>query len=235
MAFVEVGPAGEVPAEAGKQFEVEGKSVAVFRTGGCLRAVAAVCPHQGGPLAEGSVKDGVATCPWHRWSFDLGTGACKTRPSVTLPTYAVKEEGGKLLVDVQAPAGPAVPAPAAAPAAAEAKKKERPAPREVASGTGFKYAARVRNDAVQHLLGFLGKSTEHLEPKTKFLIYVALQTVTFSERGLKQYIPKAIEAGASEDEVIDAIMAAYPGAGLAKVVDALDVFLGLGYGGELKS
>ena len=38
------------------------------------------CPHQGGPLGEGSIEDGVdgqcwIRCPWHGWDFDPLTGA----------------------------------------------------------------------------------------------------------------------------------------------------------------
>ncbi len=32
------------------------------------------CPHQGGPLGEGSIENGVLRCPWHGWDFDPLTG-----------------------------------------------------------------------------------------------------------------------------------------------------------------
>ena len=32
------------------------------------------CPHQGGPLGEGSIEHGVLRCPWHGWDFDPITG-----------------------------------------------------------------------------------------------------------------------------------------------------------------
>ncbi len=28
------------------------------------------CPHQGGPLGEGSIENGFLRCPWHGWDFD---------------------------------------------------------------------------------------------------------------------------------------------------------------------
>jgi nitrite reductase/ring-hydroxylating ferredoxin subunit len=34
------------------------------------------CPHEGYPLSQGTVKDGVLTCKWHNWKFELATGAC---------------------------------------------------------------------------------------------------------------------------------------------------------------
>lgn len=231
MAFTEVGKSEDLAEGSCHVVEVGGKKIALFRTSEGLRALDEACPHQGGPLSEGSFDRDTVTCPWHQWEFDLGDGSCRTRPGVDVQTYPVREVDGKLEVDMPEDT-PAAPALEAAPAPAAAQKPE---PREVKPGTGFKFLAGKRGEAVKHLLGFLGRSGDHLEPKTKYLIYVAMQTCTFSARGLRQYIPKAIKAGASEDEVIDAILQAYPGAGLGKVVDALDVFLALGYGGELEA
>ncbi len=33
------------------------------------------CPHQGVPLGEGSIENGLLRCPWHGWDFDPHTGA----------------------------------------------------------------------------------------------------------------------------------------------------------------
>ncbi len=32
------------------------------------------CPHQGGPLGEGSIENGLLRCPWHGWDFHPSTG-----------------------------------------------------------------------------------------------------------------------------------------------------------------
>jgi thiamine pyrophosphate-dependent acetolactate synthase large subunit-like protein len=32
------------------------------------------CPHQGGPLGEGSIENGMLRCPWHGWDFHPLTG-----------------------------------------------------------------------------------------------------------------------------------------------------------------
>ena len=32
------------------------------------------CPHQGGPLGEGSIENGLLRCPWHGWDYDPRTG-----------------------------------------------------------------------------------------------------------------------------------------------------------------
>jgi len=32
------------------------------------------CPHQGGPLGEGSIENGLLRCPWHGWDYNPCTG-----------------------------------------------------------------------------------------------------------------------------------------------------------------
>ena len=50
---------------------VDGRSIAVTRCGGKLGALANHCPHQGGPLGEGSIENGLLRCPWHGYDYDL--------------------------------------------------------------------------------------------------------------------------------------------------------------------
>jgi hypothetical protein len=49
----------------------------VRREGGAVDVLEDRCPHEGYPLSEGTVKDGVLTCKWHNWKFELATGACR--------------------------------------------------------------------------------------------------------------------------------------------------------------
>ena len=53
------------------------------------------CPHNGGPLAEGLVRDGVVTCPWHWYSYELATGRCRTAAGYELRRYPVVMVGGR--------------------------------------------------------------------------------------------------------------------------------------------
>ncbi len=50
------------------------KPMALFNVGGEVFAINAVCPHQGGPLANGRLDGHVLACPWHGWTFDVRTG-----------------------------------------------------------------------------------------------------------------------------------------------------------------
>src|SRR5580658_34699 len=44
--------------------------------GGGVDVIEDRCPHEGYPLSQGTVKDGVLTCRWHNWKFELATGKC---------------------------------------------------------------------------------------------------------------------------------------------------------------
>jgi nitrite reductase/ring-hydroxylating ferredoxin subunit/alkylhydroperoxidase/carboxymuconolactone decarboxylase family protein YurZ len=93
--------------------------------------------------------------------------------------------------------------------------------------SGLQWLSRERPEAMQHLLAFFRESARHLDPKTRFLISVVTKVVNLSERGLRQYIPRAIREGATPDEVLDAILCAYPAAGLTNVIDAVQVLRSL--------
>ena len=70
-----VGTLDEIPVGEGRAFAVDGTEIAVFRLrDGSLRALAAVCPHRGGPLADGLMDGRVVVCPLHGHTYDLSTG-----------------------------------------------------------------------------------------------------------------------------------------------------------------
>jgi NAD(P)H-dependent nitrite reductase small subunit len=90
---------------------------------------------------------------------------------------------------------------------------------------GLAYLKKVRPEAIAHLLKFFRESGQHLEPRTRFLISIVTKVINLSPRGLQQYVRRALEEGATPDEIIDAVLCSYPCAGLTKVVDAIDVIL----------
>jgi nitrite reductase/ring-hydroxylating ferredoxin subunit len=55
------------------------------RSGSGLRAYAARCPHQLGPLPDAPAADGTVTCPWHGYRFDVASGECLTGSACRLP------------------------------------------------------------------------------------------------------------------------------------------------------
>jgi len=79
-----------------------GERVAVFRDGESYSAISNVCAHQAGPLGEGRIIDGCVTCPWHGYQYDAKSGQSPPPYSEKIPTYELRVEGGRLLVNPEA-------------------------------------------------------------------------------------------------------------------------------------
>ncbi|OBJ50515.1 Rieske 2Fe-2S domain-containing protein [Mycobacterium sp. 1423905.2] len=76
MTTITLGPVEDIPIGQGRAYAVDGRQIAVFRLrDGSLRALDAVCPHRGGPLADGLTDAEVVVCPLHGFTYDLRTGA----------------------------------------------------------------------------------------------------------------------------------------------------------------
>ena len=76
MSEYVLGPLEAIPRGEGRNFEVAGRTVAVFRTHADeVFASQAHCPHLQGPLADGIMGGTTITCPLHDRVYDLRTGA----------------------------------------------------------------------------------------------------------------------------------------------------------------
>jgi NADPH-dependent 2,4-dienoyl-CoA reductase/sulfur reductase-like enzyme/nitrite reductase/ring-hydroxylating ferredoxin subunit len=97
------GGSQEVAEGAKREVTVGGEKLLLSRIAGRCHAIGATCPHAGGPLAEGVIHDGAVICPWHKAAFRLDTGARTEPPAVDdVPCHAVREEGGRILIDAHA-------------------------------------------------------------------------------------------------------------------------------------
>ena len=102
---VRVGPGSEIQVGEGRTYALDGDQVAVFRLrNGALRAISAICPHAGGPLADGQIDDQVVICPLHLNVFELDTG-CSRSGQPNLLSYPVEEDADGYVV-VHQPAHP---------------------------------------------------------------------------------------------------------------------------------
>lgn len=61
------------------------------------------CPHQGGPLGEGSIENGLLRCPWHGWDFNP-CGGDSDGFEDGLETFPIKFEGDSIYVAIEAEA-----------------------------------------------------------------------------------------------------------------------------------
>lgn len=115
MADCVLGHVAQIPVGEGRNFEVGGRPVAVFRThAGGVYATQAACPHRHGPLADGLVGEHTVICPLHERVYDLRTGeGIGTDCRIAIYEVRVTEDGRMLLAEsarqtlVGALAGPA--------------------------------------------------------------------------------------------------------------------------------
>jgi nitrite reductase/ring-hydroxylating ferredoxin subunit len=84
----------------------DGRAFAVFVVDGEHHVTDARCPHNKGPLVEGTIRDSTTlVCPWHSFRFDLRSGACANHHLYDLRVYPVLERDGALHAEVgEAPA-----------------------------------------------------------------------------------------------------------------------------------
>jgi nitrite reductase/ring-hydroxylating ferredoxin subunit len=98
--YVKLATLDELPPGSAKEVEHDGRIYALFNLGGTIHVLDGICPHQGGPLAEGTIEECVVTCPWHGWQFDVRTGQGLLSSRVKQAVFEVKIEGRDVLVAV---------------------------------------------------------------------------------------------------------------------------------------
>ncbi len=94
----------DVPADGRvRSVVVDGRSIALARCGVRLGALENRCPHQGGPLGEGSIEKGLLRCPWHGYDYDPITGQPPEGFSDSVPSYPVDERADGVYVQLPDP------------------------------------------------------------------------------------------------------------------------------------
>lgn len=93
------------------------QKVLILNHEGEIYALENACPHLKLPMAKGKIANGAITCPWHRSSFNLCSGAVEewiTWPPVVskamslvsaekaIKVFPTRLEDGKILIDIEA-------------------------------------------------------------------------------------------------------------------------------------
>ena len=93
MAWIEVGPAEDLPPGSVKLVHAGQIRDSVYSLGGEYYAIEDRCSHDDGPLCEGDfdVEEGIAICPRHGANIDIRTGRALTLPAV-LPVVRSNSE-----------------------------------------------------------------------------------------------------------------------------------------------
>jgi nitrite reductase (NADH) small subunit len=97
--WIEVGTIDDIPPLGSRVIRRNGGDIAVFRNADDeVFALLNRCPHRGGPLSEGIVYGRTVACPLHAWCLDLHSGCAKAPDEGCAPRFAVRLEGGRVLV-----------------------------------------------------------------------------------------------------------------------------------------
>ena len=75
-----------------------GRGVCLARVERGLGALDNRCPHQGGPLGEGTIEDGWLICPWHGYEYDPLTGEPPDGYEDAPTAFPLREDGGAVEV-----------------------------------------------------------------------------------------------------------------------------------------
>ena len=101
LEFVVVAEHDELGDGERIQFEIDGVAIALFKIAGEYYAIADLCSHDDGLVAEGEIEGHEVICPRHGAHFDLRNGKALTMPAVVdIPAYPVRVDEGEVLVGI---------------------------------------------------------------------------------------------------------------------------------------
>lgn len=95
--FVRICSQSELPpSNQVREFTRNGRALCVANVNGTIAVLDGTCPHQGGPLGEGTVEEGRVVCPWHNVAFDVHTGLASDDPEMRVAVFDARIENGEL-------------------------------------------------------------------------------------------------------------------------------------------
>lgn len=101
--WIDIGHLDDLPPRSARTVRWAGRDIAVFRTADDdVFALENRCPHRGGPLADGIVHGRKVACPLHNWVIDLESGGATGADEGCAESFAVRLEGGRMLLALPA-------------------------------------------------------------------------------------------------------------------------------------
>lgn len=88
----------DIPESGACSMTRSGQKLLLSRQGSAVTCFENACAHLGLPLHDGEVADGIITCPYHGFQYDLSSGECLTAPEVQLQPHPVRVSGNKVEV-----------------------------------------------------------------------------------------------------------------------------------------
>ncbi len=98
MNRLKFGKLSDLPENGVLEKRILARRVLVVRHNGELYGIEGDCKHMKATLASGKIRDGVITCRWHGWEYELVSGRCLTVDKMNLKTYPVEIDGDDIYV-----------------------------------------------------------------------------------------------------------------------------------------
>lgn len=89
---IKVGPVTDLKRDSPTVIQRDGSAIALFYHEDSFFATDLRCPHMGFPLTDGTIEDGLLTCPWHHARFELSCGDTLDPFADDVHTYPVEIE-----------------------------------------------------------------------------------------------------------------------------------------------
>ncbi len=101
MAFEKAIKESDLPEDGVAKATIRKKEFAIVRKGGRFYCLDGICTHEGGPLGEGTLQDGMLVCPWHegRYRPEDGTADPETDWVTDTKTFKTKVEDGHVWIE----------------------------------------------------------------------------------------------------------------------------------------
>lgn len=77
---------------------MDGRALCIANVDGTICALDGTCPHEDGPLGEGTLEGGRVVCPWHAYSYDVRTGRTDSDPDLKVEVFEARVENNELRV-----------------------------------------------------------------------------------------------------------------------------------------
>ena len=108
MIYEKIAQVEELKNGEKKKFSIKGKDILLVNIEDTFYAVDNKCPHMGGSLVDGTLKDSSIVCPKHGSAFNLKTGEVTGSGKIlfvsfnakNLKTYPIKIEGEDILIGI---------------------------------------------------------------------------------------------------------------------------------------
>jgi nitrite reductase/ring-hydroxylating ferredoxin subunit len=91
MEFTKVAQASTIATGSMCKADYDGQEILIANVAGTIYAIPDKCPHKGHSLVEGTIRDGISTCPGHGAQFDVKTGKAVHGAKVAFFQLKVKD------------------------------------------------------------------------------------------------------------------------------------------------